>query len=594
MATTLRRITRFLPTLLLAPALAACAGQGAIRSAAAPATGPVTVGIAALNDFHGALEPPKTSALIGDGKGGVVQIPAGGAAWLASALDSVRAQYPNHLTVAAGDLIGATQLSSSLFLDEPAIGVMNRAGLEFNAVGNHEFDRGRDELKRKQDGGCQRHTALTPCRLEKFKGAKFGYLAANSIEPNGSTLFPATAIRSFGSGKRKVKVGLIGLTLKETGDLSSRDGLKGIHFADEADTVNALIPDLKAKGVSAIVLLIHQGGYTKGTPDPSSCPQLTGAILPILDRLDSRVDVVVSGHTHWSYVCDYAQYNPAKPFLLTSAGVMGQLVTDITLEIDPATQRVVAKRARNVIVQSEGYATRIGRIEPKDVVPRFTPRADVAAYVGKYVDASKVEIQRPAGSLAGEVRRPGGDSSWNGGSLGNLIADAQLAATRTAGAQIAFMNPFGIRAPHILSPAADGTLTFGQLYQVQPFTNGMVTQSLTGAELKAALEEGLDDHQPKQLLSASAGFSWTYDLTRPAGSRVVAMTLDGKPIDPAATYRVTTNSFLANGGDSFSGLARQRDAAIAPITDLEALEAWLKATPARAVPAEERAVEAKG
>lgn len=588
---------RFLHSLplLIAPLLGACAGQPGVTGGVAPA--PVTVGIVAINDFHGALEPPRTSVVVGDGKGGVIQVPAGGSAYLASAIDSLRARYPHHLTVSAGDMIGATQLSSSLFLDEPAIGVMNRVGVDFNAVGNHEFDRGRDELRRKQDGGCQQHTALKPCRLERFTGARFRFLAGNSIEANGKTLFPATAIRSFGSGRARVMVGLIGLTLKETADLASREGLKGVHFTDEADTVNALIPRLKAQGAAAIVLLIHQGGYTKAdpgsSPDPSTCPNLTGGIRPILDRLDPAVDVVVSGHTHWSYVCDYGQTNPAKPFLLTSAGVLGQLVTDITLEIDPRTRRVVTKRARNVIVQSEGYATRIGRIEPRDQFTRFTPRADIAAYVTRYVDASKAEIQRPAGTLAGEVKRPGGDASSGGGTLGALIADAQLAATRGAGAQIAFMNPFGIRSPHTLAPAADGTLTFGQLYAVQPFTNGLVTQSLTGAELKAVLEEGLDENQPKQQLSPSVGFAWSYDLGRPAGDRVVAMTLDGKPIDPAATYRVTVNSFLANGGDSFSGFARQRFAAIAPVTDLDALEAWLKASPARAVPADDRVNEQK-
>ena len=532
--------------------------------------------------------------VVGDGKGGVIQLPAGGSAYLASAVDSIRTKYPYHLTVSAGDLIGATQLSSSLFLDEPAIGVMNRLGLDFNAVGNHEFDRGRDELKRKQGGGCAQYTQLKPCRIEKFAGAKFTFLAANSIEADGRTLFATSAIRRFGSGKRQVKVGIIGVTLKETADLSSREGLQGVHFIDEADTVNALVPGLKQQGANAIVLLIHQGGYTKGDqPDPGACPNLTGGIRTILDRLDTRVDVVISGHTHWAYVCDYAQYNPAKPFLLTSAGVFGQVVTDVTLDIDPASGKVIAKRARNVVVQSTGYETRNGRIEPKPDFPQFAPRADIAAYVGTYAEAAKVEIQRPAGKLAGEVKRPGGDASSTGGTLGNLIADAQLAATRKAGAQIAFMNPFGIRAPHMLSPGADGTVTFGQIYAVQPFNNGLVTQSLTGAELKAVLEEGLDDTQPKQVLSASAGFVFSYDLSRPAGSRIVAMTLDGKPIDPAATYRVTTNSFLANGGDSFATLARQRDAAIAQLSDIEALEAWLSGGEVRAVPDEQRATEVK-
>lgn len=586
-----RTFTRLIPVVLL-PLVAACAPAGAIKSTAPPQT--VTVGIVAINDFHGALTPPKTSVIVGDGKGGVVQVPAGGAAWLASVVDSVRGQYPNHLTLSAGDMIGGSQLASSMFLDEPAIEVMNRIGLDYNAVGNHEFDRGRDELKRKATGGCQQFTSVKPCRLEPFKGAKFGYLAANSLEEDGSTLFPATALRSFGKGRNKVKVGIIGITLEATSDLVSRDGLGGVHFANEADTVNALVPQLKAQGADAIVLLIHQGGYTSGgEPDPNGCGQLTGGIRPILDRLDSRVDVVISGHTHWSYVCNYADYNPAKPFLLTSAGVFGQLVTDIRIEIDPRSKKVVAKSAHNVIVQSEGYPTRNGQIDTKPGFPLFQPRADINAYVAKYTAASATEIERPAGRLAGEVTRPGGDSSRTGGTLGNLIADAQLAATRAAGAQIAFMNPFGIRAPHRLTPAGDGTLTFGALYAVQPFNNTLVTQSMTGADIKAVLEQGFDDNQPIQALSPSAGFTYTYDLSRPVGDRVTSMMLDGKPIDPAATYRVTTNNFLASGGDSFAGFALQRDAAIAQLSDVEALEAWLKGDQPRAVPTEERAVEVK-
>jgi 5'-nucleotidase len=580
---------------ILLPLLAACAGHGGLHTANSTAANgrTETIGIIAINDFHGALTPPKTSVLVGDGKGGVTQVPAGGAAWLASAVDSVRNQYANHLTVSAGDMIGGSQLASSMFLDEPAVEVMNRIGLDYNAVGNHEFDRGRDELLRKAKGGCQQFTTLKPCRLEPFKGAKFGYLAANSLQADGSTLFPATAIRTFGKGRHQVKVGLIGITLEATTDLVSRDGLQGVHFVNEADTVNALVPGLKAAGADAIVLLIHQGGYTHGDPQPGGCADLTGGIRPVLDRLDRRIDVVVSGHTHWSYVCNYGDYNPEKPFLLTSAGVFGQLVTDIKIEIDPRRRVVVAKTARNIIVQSEGYPTRNGEIAVSDRFPRFPQRPDIAAYVGRYVDASKDEIQRPAGRLAGEVTRPGGDATRGGGTLGSLIADAQLAATRSAGAQIAFMNPFGVRAPHRLTPAADGTLTFGMLYAVQPFNNTMITQSLTGAELKAVLEEGFDDNQPLQALSPSAGFTYTYDLSRPVGDRVTSLMLDGKPIDPATIYRVTTNSFLASGGDSFSGFARQRDAVIARLSDIEALEAWLKGDQPRAVPGEERAVEIK-
>ena len=578
--------------LTLVPALGACATVPREPSA------PVEVGIIAINDFHGALEPPRQSVPAPlpadvptppDGDR-IVAVPAGGAAWLASAIDRVRAQYPHHLTVSAGDLIGGSQLASSLYLDEPAVGVMNRIGLDFNAVGNHEFDRGAAELKRLVGGGCTQLSARQPCQLEQWRGARFPFLAANSVQPDGQTLFAPTALRSFGKGRSKVTVGLIGVTLKATADLTARENLQGVTFADEAATVNALVPRLKAGGADAIVLLIHQGGRTTGDPDPNGCNALSGEIKPILDRLSPQVDVVVSGHTHWAYVCDYAAINPARPFLLTSAGVFGELITDIRLAIDPATRKVVAKSARNVIVQSPGYTNIRGDIVAQPAFPRFEPRADIAEYVGRYVAASKGFVERPVGKLGGLVERPGGDASNKGGSLGNLIADAQLAATAGAGAQIALMNVFGIRAPGRIVPAPDDGVTFGQLYAVQPFANTLVTQTLTGAELKAVLEQGLDANQPVQFLSPSRGFSYSVDMARAEGQRVVAMTLDGRPIDPAATHRVTTNNFLANGGDSFSVLAGQRDAVIGG-TDIDALEAWLKAVPPRPAPLEPRVID---
>ena len=579
----LRRLSAAAAATLL---LSACAAPLATRAPAPP----VEVGIVAINDFHGALEPPNQSVPVTTEDGNVMTVPAGGAAWLASAVDSIRKKYPNHLTVAAGDLIGGSQLTSSLFLDEPAVSVMNQLGLEFNAVGNHEFDSGIDELVRKQTGGCAQHTARKPCQVEPFAGARFSFLAANVIRANGDTLFPATALRSFGKGRSRVTVGLIGLTLKGTNQLVSPEAIRGVEFRDEAATINALIPGLKARGADAIVVLIHQGGRTTGKPDPQGCEGLNADILPILEALDPAVDVVVSGHTHWAYICDYGRINPARPFLLTSAGVFGELVTDIRIAIDPASRRVVSKEAHNVIVQSPGYRNARGDIVQTDLFPRFAPRPDIAAYVAKYSDAARAYTERPVGKLAGPVERYNGDASRMGGTLGNLIADAQLGATTGAGAQIAFTNPFGIRAPHQLNPAADGSLTFGQLYSVQPFNNTLVTQSMTGAELKAVLEQGLDNDNPVQLLSPSQGFTYSFDISRPVGDRIVAMTLDGAPIDPAKTYRITTNSFLANGGDSFSMFARQRDAVIG-MPDIDALEAWLKAVPPRAVPSETRVTD---
>ena len=576
--------TALLSAALLALLLSACAapmaGNGP-RSAAQP----VEIGIAAFNDFHGNLEPPRQPVATPDGNGGTVLVPAGGAAWFASALDSIRAKYAHHLTVSAGDMISASPLASSLYLDEPTIGVMNRLGLDFNAVGNHEFDRGREELQRMQNGGCAKLTSKQPCQIEQFKGAKFRYLAATTRLPGGQTLFPASALRTFGKGTQKVTVGVIGLTLKGTAELVDAVRIAGLTFADEATTINAEVPRLKAAGADAIVLVIHEGGKTTGAPDPQGCAGLAGGIRPILDALEPGVDVVVSGHTHWDYICDYPGRDPARPMLLTSAGFYGREITDITLTIDPAAHRVVARRARNVIVQSEPFTSARGSVAVTPLFPQFAPRADIAAYVKTYADAAKELATRPVGKLSGPASRGEGALASTGGTLGNLIADAQLAATRRAGAQIAFTNPFGNRAAIV--PAADGSVSFGSIYLAQPFGNRLITKTMTGAEIKAVLEQGLDGTRPEQVLAPSAGLVFRFDRTRAPGNRVVSLTLNGAQLDPAARFRVTINSFLASGGDGFTGFAGKPEA-ITGAVDLEALEAYLRAADAREVPHENR------
>lgn len=562
--------------------LAACATPQSTRGPAAP----VTVGIAAINDFHGALEPPRTAVVAPGENGTTIPVPAGGSAWLASAIDGIRARYPNHITVGAGDMISASQLASSLYLDEPAIGVLNRIGLDMTAVGNHEFDQGRAELLRKQSGGCEKHATRDPCQIEKFTGARFRFLAASTFDEAGHTLFPATELRSFGKGRQRVTIGFVGLTLRGTPLLVAPDGVEGLRFADEAETINAAIPRLRAAGADAVVVLIHEGIYTSGTANPDGCEAASGALLPILERLDSGVDVVVSGHTHWSYVCDWRSADGARSVLLTSAGVYGQLVTEIALQIDPAANRVVSRTAHNIIVQSPGYdSSSRGKVRNTALYPQFEPRADIAEYVRRYTDAASQFTRRPVGRLAAAAPRSEGGGVRGGSPLGNLIADAQLAGAANAGAQIAFMNPFGIRAA--LNPAADGTVTFGDIYAAQPFANTIITQTMTGAELKAVLEEGLDGDGADQVLNPSAGFTIAIDMARPAGERIVALTLNGAPIDPQADYRVTTNSFLAGGGDGFSGFKRQRDAVIG-MPDIEALELWIGAVPVRIAPVEHR------
>jgi 5'-nucleotidase len=536
--------------------LSACAAQVAPPIAPAP-TAPIEVQILAINDFHGNIETPPDRVSITQADGTVVKARVGGAAQLASALQRARQGNPNTITVAAGDLIGASPLASAYFLDEPTVDSMNLLGLSLASVGNHEFDKGSAELLRMQNGGCEKHTTRMPCRLEPFAGARFQYLAANVVRSDGSTIFPATAIRQVGP----IRIGFIGETLKETQTLVSPGGVAGLKFEDEAQVANALVPQLKAQGADAIVLLIHQGGKVPDTYEEQGCKDFAGDILPILDELDPRITTVISGHTHNAYSCTLQRGGAAR--LLTSAGKYGFLYTDVRLSFDPATRRLVSERAVNVPV------TGAAGTDPQ-----------VAALVGRYTAAARPAAERVVGYLAGPALNPRNGET----PVANLIADAQLAATRSpegGGADLSFINTGGVRSD--LIPRPDGSVTYGQIFTLEPFGNTLVVKTLTGAQLKALLEQQFEDSGGKGQLRTStfvpsAGFSFAFDLSRPLGDRIVGMTLGGKPIDPAGRYRVTVNNFLASGGDNYSVLTQGTDAFDAGL-DLDALEAWLGTNP---------------
>jgi 5'-nucleotidase len=548
----------------LALALAGCATTDVGPQA------PVEVKIIAFNDFHGNLEPPRSAIDAPRREEGATRVPAGGAAWFASAVARLRSTNSNNALVSAGDMIGASPLVSSIFLDEPTVHVMNLMRVDFNAVGNHEFDRGRQELLRIQRGGCERYTTRRPCAVDVFRGAKFNFLAANVTTENGSTLFPAYGTRAFGTGRGRVRVGFIGLTLKETPTLVTPAGVAGLTFADEVETINALVPKLRAEGIDAIVVLIHQGLSTKVGYNDKGCDGVDGDLLPILARLDPRVDLVVSGHTHNAYICDYGRIDPSRPFLVTSAGRYGTLITDIELTVDPAAKKVTAKRAENLIVQSQAF----GDVELTDRYPSFQPDPYVAAIVARYLDKAGPLANRVVGRMtSGAVRALSPSREMV---LGDIIADAHLAATRASGAQIAFTNGYGVRAD--LQPAADGSVTYGQLFAIQPFGNTLVVKSLTGRQVRALLEQQFDSgsntaSSPNMLLPSS-NLRYAYDLSRPAGKRILDLTVDGRPIDDGAVYRVAMNNFLATGGDNFTLFKEGTDPVGGPL-DLDALEAWI-------------------
>jgi 5'-nucleotidase len=522
------------------------------------------------NDFHGAIDPPSGSGATINGT-----IPAGGVEFLATWLKRLRAEAKDEgrstLTVGAGDLIGGTPLVSAAFHDEPTIELMNEVGLQVSSVGNHEFDEGVTELLRMQRGGC--HPTDGCQDGDGFGGADFQYLAANTVSKRtGLPILPPISIKFVGG----VPVGFVGLTLEGTPSIVNPAGIQNVTFTDEVQTANKWGNLLKLLGVKAQVLLVHEGGAQGTNPaGVSSCDNFSGAIVPIVAGLNPEFRVVVSGHTHRFYSCTLP--NSGGTSVVTSAGSNGQLITDIDYTLDRRTGRFAEVRAQNKVVENgipdgnggwvrdgTGFAKNPALVDP-----------DAKAIADKYRAAVLPIQSRVVGTVTGTISRTAGA---NGESpLGDVIADAQLAYTQANQAQIALMNPGGIRAD-LVPTEGTNQVTYGAAFTVQPFNNLVVTQTFTGAQLKDVLEQqfvGFGGQTTQRILQPSAGFTYTYSASAPAGAKVSAMALNGTPIDPAATYRVTTNDFLANGGDGFTNLTAGTDRTTAPGFDVDALTAYL-------------------
>jgi 5'-nucleotidase len=532
----------------LLAAVAFSAGIALATPCRAQTADTVELRILAINDFHGYLRPPPGGIRIADpdDKSKSIVVPAGGSERMATVIRQLREGHGNTIFVAAGDLIGASPFLSAMFHDEPTIESLSTMGLALSAVGNHEFDEGKDELLRMQNGGC--HPVDKCLGPHPFAGAKFHYLAASTIEKaTGKTVFPAYEIREF----EGIPVAFIGLTLKGTPDIISPDSARGLEFRDEAETVNALVPELKARGVEAIVVLIHEGGSPTG--GYNECPGISGPIVDIVKKFDHAVDVVISGHTHQAYVCEI------DGRLVTSGDKYGTLVTAIDLKLDRTTRDIVSAKANNTIVSGSAR-------DPEQ-----------SALLESYDRVAAPLANRPAGSITETLSRvpnPAGESA-----LGDIIADAQLAATSataSGGAVIAFTNPGGIRID--IARKEDGAVTYADIFASQPFRNQLVTLTLTGKQIKDALEQQWSDPKRPRILQVSKGFAYAWDGTKPDGARILAerLSLNGTPIDPAASYRVTVNNFLSVGGDGFTVFKDGTSPQFGSY-DVDALDAYLKA-----------------
>lgn len=531
--------------------LAGVVGAALFMAAAANAA-PTTVKIVAFNDFHGNLQSAGTFN----------GVPAGGVDAMAAYVQQLKQQNPATIVVSAGDMIGASPLVSALFHDEGTIESMNRLGLDFNAVGNHEFDDGKAELLPMQNGGCHPTDANT-CQGGEvgtpvpFEGAKFKFLAANVVETaTGKTIFPPYGIKVVNG----VRVGFIGLTLKETPTIVTPSGVAGLSFLDEVETINKLVPTLRARGVETIIVLIHQGG---GGRNLNSCSSgsANSAIGNIVRRLDNAVDAVISGHSHSLYNCTMPN-SVGRSIPVTQASTAGRVLTDMNLTIETTTGDVTAASVNNIVVDRSA--------------PGFVPDATIASIVDGYSGLVAPLAARVIGAIAG----PAG---------GDLIADSQLAATAApefGGAVVAFMNPGGVRNGGFRYSSYPSNVTYGDAFTVQPFGNSLVTMTLTGQQLKDLLEQqfrGCLGQGSQNILPVSASLTYSYQANNACGSRIVNANLNGTALIsngvvllPQQAYRVTVNNFLATGGDGFGVLTGGTNL-LGGAQDIDALVEYLAA-----------------
>jgi 5'-nucleotidase len=502
----------------------------------------VKLQVLSFNDFHGHLQPPSgTDATLG-AQLDPSATPVGGAEYLASTLAKLRAKARNSHTVAAGDLIGGSPFLSGLFHDEPAVESLNAMGLDVSGVGNHEFDEGVKELRRMQYGGCHPEDGCyEPWGEGGYPGADFPWLAANVVdEKTGKTVLPGSTIRRV----QGVKVGYIGMTLEATPALVAQAGIQGIDFRDEVETANTTAKRLKKRGVKTIIVLLHEGGYQSGTY--RNCTGISGPIVDIAEDLDPEIDLVVTGHTHQPYICNIPDPK-GRDRMVTSAASFGRVVTETTLTINPRNGQVKRNRTKST----------------NHLVTRKTADPTQTEIVNRWDAAAAPIANEVVGSITADITRSPDRNTE--APLGNLIADAQLAATSSAtngGAQIALMNPGGVRADLsyalISGGERPGQITYGEAFAVQPFGNLLVTMDLTGAQIEQLLEQQAVQGRPGGrdvlIFGVSNGFAFSYNPDGAFGDRVdpASITLNGQILDPTASYRIVTNSFLADGGDSFS------------------------------------------
>lgn len=521
-----------------------------------PVSQPIPVRLLTVNDFHGNLETPTGSSGQLVNETGVTVKAAGGAAYLATAIKQSYAKGSTDI-VASGDLIGGSPLVSAAYHDEPTVQVLGALGLDVSAAGNHEFDEGLAELLRIQKGGCHPKDGCSPAG--KWKGADFQYLAANIVDDDGKRPLPPIAVRVVNG----VKIGYIGLVTKVTPTIVTPAGVKGLTFQDEVEAGNRASKWLKRRGVRVQVALVHEGDQITPNQSPDACPLTNSTGKTIATNLSPDVDVVVMGHTHQAYICETT--DPAgKRRVFTQGSSFGRVLTQIDFKVDRRTRDVIRSSvtADNKVIAVDGPAN-----AGLDIT-KYAADPKVESLVSYWKTAVAEKANTVVGKITADLGNVALPTDSGETTLGDVIADSQLAAAKSAGgnADIALMNIGGIRAPLTYAQSGsegDGVVTYGEAFAVQPFNNLLQVVTLTGAQLKQVLEQqftgGPNNQAKNRILQVSANLSYTYSAGAAWGSKVSDIKIGGVAVTDGQSIRVAANNFLITGGDAFTAFTQGTD-----------------------------------
>jgi 5'-nucleotidase len=516
----------------------------------------VHVKILAVNDLHGHIIPGQT----------MNNRPVGGIPVLASYLKAAMASGKADGIIIAlpGDVIGGSPPQSGLLLDEPSMLFFNSFANQHCSfgsqpqdpscnmvatLGNQDFDYGVAELMRMINGG-NGTTNITHI-VDPYPGSKLGYVAANVVwTANQTPVLPPYTVRDIGG----VRVAFIGADTMTTPQLQNAANLNGVSFLDEADAINRYIPEIQKQGVHAIVVVLHEGGTQAPYDGPTQLNgTVTGRVAQIIPRLDPDVDVVLSAHTH-EFTNTYLPNAGGKPVLVTQAYMYSRGFADVDLTIDKASGEIVEKSAQIIPT----YA---------DQAPGTSPDPAATKFLAEDENVLAPVMNRLIGVAARNITRT--QNSAGESALGDLVADGERAAMKT---DVGFDTAGDIQAD-----LSSGNISWNDLYAVQPASGTVLSMTLSGAQIRQALEQQWQQPLPPHNLIVS-GLVYTWDAAKPAGSKVTAVTIREVPLNPNSSYTVSTVAYLAMGGDGYTTFSQGSNMTYGP-GDINALVSYVGSLP---------------